>query len=303
MSGWDCSCGRHNGLLTDTCPACAGFRAMTDAKTMGQPFADPRMTANVCQRCGRAPATHFMFNRNQGFLVVRRRFTHEGYYCRSCATGAYRAVQARNLTEGWYGTISLFATAADGFGNLADLHRGRRSLDDPMPSDPQREARLKGRPTIVQMLFRPMGILAVLALVAILAAILAPANASSSADKTYVDQLVSINASRNTVVSAANAKITAWEKKAANQPPTAEDLVIKELADLQAGAAAMPLPASPELRGLQETWLARLAALVVAEKNLAAFYSSQAATTDQQAWADEGSAFSALVSYAKAHHQ
>jgi hypothetical protein len=304
MSGWDCRCGVRNKPFTDQCANCGGFRITTDVESAPRLTSDPLADQSTCQVCGRRPAAYFTFTRNQGMLFVRRRFSHQGRYCKSCATGAYRAVQARNLTEGWYGTISFFTTIAYGFENLANLRRGRAQLGDPTPSDPQMENRLNGRPTIVRMVTRPMGVvmLAVLAVVVALLVTQIPAQTAKSADKAYVDSLVSINASRNTMISVANAKNAAWQKKTSSQTLTADDLVATELATFKASVAAMPAPRSTDLVGLNQTWNIRLAALAAAETNLGAAYTSQTVTADQKAWADEETAYTALIDYVKAHY-
>jgi hypothetical protein len=303
MSGWDCTCGLHNKVFSNQCADCGGFRVHADTKRSIRRFSDPWANPDVCQVCGRAPAAHFDFTRNQGWLVFRRRFTHEGRYCRSCATGAYRAIQARNLTEGWYGTISVAATIAYGFENLSHLLRGRKRLNDPMPSDQQMEARLRGLPTIVQMLMRPVFwvALAIIVAIAVPVATVVPDEATASADRAFAQRLVSVNDARNAMISTQNSKEAAWEKGGANQPPTADDLVVKELAALRTAAEALPAPASSELAGLQQVWYTRLAALVSAERNLAAAYNTMTLEADQRAWSEEATAFKSLLSYVNAH--
>ena len=303
MSGWDCRCGVRNKPFTDQCANCGGFRVTTDVEATARPFSAPMADQSTCQVCGRGPAAQFDFTRNQGMLFIRRRFTHKGRYCKSCATGAYRAVQARNLTEGWYGTISFFTTIAYGFQNLAHLRSGRKQLGDPTPSDPQMENRLNGRPTVVQMLRRPMGwvMLAALAVVVVLLVTLVPGKLAASGDKAYVNSLVSINESRNAMISTANAKNASWQQKSSNMALTAGDLVATELVGFKASVTAMPAPRSAGLVSLNQTWNIRLAALVEAETNLGAAYSSQAVTADQRAWADEEAAYTALIDYVRAH--
>ena len=75
-----------------------------------------------------------------------------------------------------------------------------------------------------------------------------------------------------------------------------------ELASFKASVAAMPAPRSADLLGLTQTWNIRLAALVAAETNLGSAYSSQTVTADQKAWADEETAYRALIDYVKAHY-
>jgi hypothetical protein len=302
MNSWDCRCGFHNRAFSDKCAACGGFRVNMDRAVLAHPFSDPRTNPGVCQVCGRAPAADFKFTRNQGLVFIRRRFTYQGRFCKSCATGAYRAVQTRNLTQGWFGTISFFTTIAYGLGNLSNLTTGRKQLGDPTPSDPTLETRLKGRPLALQILMHPTAwvALAVVAVAVVLAITLA-GNGISSGDKAYVTGLESVNQARNSVINTANSKATAWQQRNTNQPPTADDLVATELADLKLSADALPEPDSTDLVSLQQTWETRLGALVSAERNLAANYSQQTAQADESAWNDEESAYKALTAYVKQH--
>jgi hypothetical protein len=302
MSGWDCRCGLHNRALTDKCAACGGFRVNMDKAVLPEPFSDPRTTPEVCLVCGRAPAAYFGFARNRGLVFMRRRFVYQGRFCKSCATGSYRAMQTRNITEGWFGVISFFATIVYAVRNLLRLRRGRRQLEDPAPADPSLEKALRGRPVALQLLLHPSAWIAVAVVaLAVVLAITLTGDAAPSPDKTFVSSLSTLHSSRNALITLANTRSEAWKKNKAPAAPGPEDLVADELAALETRAAAVPAPSSPELLALRQAWEARLAALAAAESRLAASYTADLAKAEAQAWTDEASAYRALATYAKEH--
>lgn len=121
-------------------------------------------TATACKICGRAPTEEFTFRANSGVVLMRRSYTMAGRFCRDCATGAFRAMQHRNVTRGWWGLISFFATWGLVFSNL----RERRRIDampPPFPTlDESATKRLRGKPALARPTAIPATLLAVAAI-------------------------------------------------------------------------------------------------------------------------------------------
>ena len=64
-----------------------------------------------CQHCYRSePAEYVELHHNVGMLFMRQTYCTYGRLCRECLHQAYNHHMLRNLTLGWWGTISFFAT-------------------------------------------------------------------------------------------------------------------------------------------------------------------------------------------------
>ncbi|HXV71698.1 MAG TPA: DnaJ domain-containing protein [Acidimicrobiia bacterium] len=87
-----------------------------------------------CTVCGRLPARHFRFRANTGLGVWRRLDRFDGNLCKTCSTGVYRAMQARNLSRGPWSIISIFTTPIDMVRNWVS-HRKASSISGPRPHD------------------------------------------------------------------------------------------------------------------------------------------------------------------------
>jgi hypothetical protein len=95
-----------------------GFPVWSDAK-------------HACELCGWGPAQKTKFNSTSGFIIFMRWYTFEAKVCKICARAMYDENQRSNLTKGWWGIFSFFATIYAFFSNMAAL-RGTRSLDAPV---------------------------------------------------------------------------------------------------------------------------------------------------------------------------
>jgi hypothetical protein len=64
-----------------------------------------------CDTCSRSePSTQVDFHHNVGMLILRRVYSTEGELCRQCVHRTFWHHTLRNLTLGWWGTISFFMT-------------------------------------------------------------------------------------------------------------------------------------------------------------------------------------------------
>jgi hypothetical protein len=65
---------------------------------------------------------------NVGMLLMRREFSTEGQLCRRCLRSAFWHHTLRNLTLGWWGTISFFMTWYFLATNVINYFRARSEL-------------------------------------------------------------------------------------------------------------------------------------------------------------------------------
>jgi hypothetical protein len=126
----------------------------------------------LCVSCSRYPTKPLRLKSHAGFLLWRTSAVLDENFCRSCGTGVFRQVQARNITRGPWGLISFFATILTLFGNIGRFTEFKNGLDSPTPPHPATESVLEGR-----SVFRRPGVLIVLGIV-IGAALLVLSNVS-----------------------------------------------------------------------------------------------------------------------------
>ncbi|NND02728.1 MAG: hypothetical protein HKN91_08075 [Acidimicrobiia bacterium] len=74
----------------------------------------------------------------------------DGMLCRVCAKGAFREFQARNITRGWWGIVSFFATILYLLRNGWLYSFKKNSVLPPQPSDPIADQVLSGRPVFAR---------------------------------------------------------------------------------------------------------------------------------------------------------
>ena len=86
---------------------------------------------HACELCGWGPAQKTKFNSTSGFIIFMRWYTFEAKVCKICARAMYDENQRSNLTKGWWGIFSFFATIYAFFSNMAAL-RGTQSLGAPV---------------------------------------------------------------------------------------------------------------------------------------------------------------------------
>jgi len=129
----------------------------------------------LCVACGRYPARPLRLKSHSGFLLWRTSSELNERFCRSCGTGVFREVQARNITRGPWGIISFFATIMALFGNTGRFSTFKAGIDSPAPPHPVSESVLEGR----GILRRP-GVLVVLGIViAVVALVISDASQPS----------------------------------------------------------------------------------------------------------------------------
>ena len=92
-----------------------------------------------CQRCYRSgPACFVELHHNVGMLMMRQTHSTRAALCSDCLHQAYRHHLLRNVTLGWWGTISFFATLYYLFANtvtyVSTLRTLRRLADAPAAS-------------------------------------------------------------------------------------------------------------------------------------------------------------------------
>ena len=87
--------------------------------------------SHACELCGWGPAQRVKFNSTSGFIIFMRWYTFEAKVCKICARAMYDENQRSNLTKGWWGIFSFFATIFAFFSNMAAL-RSIQSLGAPV---------------------------------------------------------------------------------------------------------------------------------------------------------------------------
>ncbi|HEX6222448.1 MAG TPA: DnaJ domain-containing protein [Acidimicrobiia bacterium] len=150
-----------------------------------------------CIVCGRLPAQRFDFRANSGRVLWHKVDRVAGNLCKTCATGEYRAMQARNLARGPWSIVSFFTTPYVFVRNWL-VHRKTSSLPGPRPHDPgyDRDTGL-GRP-VVKSPSVWASVLGVTALVVVVtSAILANDGSSSGAPDAEVEQTTSTTVDPN----------------------------------------------------------------------------------------------------------
>jgi hypothetical protein len=108
-------------------------------------------TSEPCKSCHRVPTTFFRFRSNTGLLFMRRVQIFEGALCRICARKVFRDTQARNLTLGWWGFVSLPGMIVFMIDNRETYKRGVARLRWPLPANPKNDAKLAGRPVLARV--------------------------------------------------------------------------------------------------------------------------------------------------------
>jgi hypothetical protein len=120
-----------------------------------------------CEVCGRYPVAQFQFKGNQGMVFVRQIFGYEGQLCRTCSETVYRNIQSRNLSWGWFGTTSFFATISYAISNASNYRQGRRDLGDPVPNPSVDDAKLRVQPIWVTLVTRLPVVLVIFGVIAL----------------------------------------------------------------------------------------------------------------------------------------
>jgi hypothetical protein len=103
----------------------------------------------ACQNCFQPGPAHYVeLHHNVGMLVVRQTYATRARLCRACLHRAYGHHMVRNLTLGWWGTLSFFFTWFYLLSNtvtyLSALQRLRRGGDADATPAPAPPARLEG---------------------------------------------------------------------------------------------------------------------------------------------------------------
>jgi len=147
----------HDDLLT--CPECGESVPVRVANAHWRSHVIERHGA-LCVSCSRYPTRPLRLKSHAGFLLWRTSGVLEQNFCRSCGTGVFREVQARNITRGPWGIISFFATIMALFGNIGRFTEFKSDLDSPTPPHPDADSVLEGRGV-----FRRPGVLIVLGIV------------------------------------------------------------------------------------------------------------------------------------------
>jgi hypothetical protein len=104
----------------------------------------------LCAACDRYPTRPLRLKSHSGFLLWRTVSEIDQEFCRSCGTGIFREVQARNITRGPWGIISFFSTILALFGNTGRFATFKSGLDTPMPPHPVSERVFEGRPVLLR---------------------------------------------------------------------------------------------------------------------------------------------------------
>ncbi len=86
------------------------------------------------------PSAYVELHHNVGMLFMRREYTTAGRLCRRCLRSAFWHHTLRNLTLGWWGTISFFMTWYFLASNLIVYVRARSELGKARPSQAPRPA-------------------------------------------------------------------------------------------------------------------------------------------------------------------
>ncbi|WNG32402.1 hypothetical protein F0U61_01360 [Archangium violaceum] len=87
-----------------------------------------------CDLCYQSePTTYVELHHNVGMLFLRREYTTQGELCRGCLGRAFWHHTLRNLTLGWWGTISFFMTWYFLASNLVSYVQARGELAKAAP--------------------------------------------------------------------------------------------------------------------------------------------------------------------------
>ena len=121
-------------LSSELCPWCGKPLAVYDLHHHVAEHGASHAT-DGCIVCGRLPTQRFKYRANTGLVLWRKTHKVDGNLCKTCATGVFRAMQARNLTRGPWSFISFFTTWPNLFRNWL-AHRKARPMPDPEPNDP-----------------------------------------------------------------------------------------------------------------------------------------------------------------------
>ncbi|MCP3105024.1 hypothetical protein LZ198_39775 [Myxococcus sp. K15C18031901] len=82
-----------------------------------------------CDHCSRSEATAYVeLNHNVGMVFARRSYTTAAELCRGCLGKAFWHHTLRNLTLGWWGTISFFVTWYYLLSNLVTYVQARAEM-------------------------------------------------------------------------------------------------------------------------------------------------------------------------------
>ncbi|QRN97256.1 hypothetical protein JRI60_51365 [Archangium violaceum] len=91
-----------------------------------------------CDLCYQSePSTYVELHHNVGMIILRRVYTTEGELCRSCLDRSFWHHTLRNLTLGWWGTISFIMTWYYLLSNVVTYVQARSEL---RKARPRREA-------------------------------------------------------------------------------------------------------------------------------------------------------------------
>ncbi len=73
----------------------------------GLPYgSDQQIPQDGCQQCGATPAMAAVLHEHHGMLLVMRRLTYRGQWCRDCGIARFREVQRKTMMYGWWGYFS-----------------------------------------------------------------------------------------------------------------------------------------------------------------------------------------------------
>ncbi|QRK10841.1 hypothetical protein JQX13_12650 [Archangium violaceum] len=87
-----------------------------------------------CDLCYQSePTAYVELHHNVGMLFLRREYTTQGELCRGCLSRAFWHHTLRNLTLGWWGTISFFMTWYFLASNLVTYVQARGELAKAAP--------------------------------------------------------------------------------------------------------------------------------------------------------------------------
>jgi len=141
---------QYDDSLTSTqCPFC-GMRLAKESGAARRHVMGhlAEMAVGGCAVCGRGPVNAVSYRANSGFVLWRRVYGFDGDLCRACGQGMYREFQARNITRGPWGIISVFAAVWYLLRNTVQHLGHRRGLDAPFPPDEAADVALRGRPVL-----------------------------------------------------------------------------------------------------------------------------------------------------------
>lgn len=92
-----------------------------------------------CDLCNQhAPTVYVELQHNVGMLLMRQVHTTQGELCRDCLSRRFWHHTLRNLTLGWWGTISFFMTWYFLLSNTFTYVRARGELGTPPAAPPVR---------------------------------------------------------------------------------------------------------------------------------------------------------------------